>query len=39
MLCALYDWDADECLVDKNLLSPKQRMVLNETMKLRVRVD
>lgn len=38
-LCALYDWDADEWLVDENWLSPKQRMVLHEAVKRRVRGD
>ena len=36
-LCALYDWDADEWLVDENWLSPKQRRVLHEAVKRRVR--
>lgn len=36
-LCALYDRDADEWLVDENWLSPKQRRVLHEAVKPRVR--
>ena len=35
-LCALYDWYADEWLVDENWLSPKQRRVLHEAVKRRV---
>lgn len=38
-LCALYDWDAGEWLVDENWLSPKQRRVLHEAVKRRVRRD
>lgn len=38
-LCALYDWDADEWLVDENWLSPKQLRVLHEAVKRRVRGD
>lgn len=38
-LCALYDRDADEWLVDENWLSPKKRSVLHEAVKRRVRGD
>ena len=38
-LCALYDWDADEWLVDENWLSPRQLSVLHEAVKRRVRGD
>lgn len=35
-LCALYDRDAGEWLVDENWLSPKQRSVLHEAVRRRV---